>query len=230
MCSPAAVCLQFIEDVARVFDIPAAYNVPGPGGVFLGSVGDQSHATHRSSHNCAPMQESPVNGVAYVPDRAHACDYRPATKAIGERLAAAALADPRCRYVIYDGVGRKPNGERWSTYHPTWHISFLPGTHDDVRPFFNHPSKEPFTMDQFDEIMARLPGVKQQQRDRDRAKATAALTRANNDMLEELIDAQAQERRVDLQTLRAAREARDAATRTLDALDQEDDDEREGEG
>lgn len=142
MCSPAPVCERFIADVEARFDIPAVYNQPGPGGVYLGSVGDQAHATRKSSHNCAPMQESPVDGVAYAPNFAHAVDYRPASEAIGEEMARLALQDPRVRYVIFDNVGRKPDGSTWTTDHPTWHVSFLPGTHDDTRPFFDTQSDQ----------------------------------------------------------------------------------------
>lgn len=153
MCQPAPVCLQFIADVEARFDIPATYNKPGPGGVYLGSVGDQAHATRKSSHNCAPMQESPVNGVAYAPGYAHAVDYRPATKKLGEEMAALTLADPRCRYVIYDNVGRYPDGDTWTTSHPTWHVSFLPGTHNDVRPFFATTDQGDLTMADIDKLI-----------------------------------------------------------------------------
>lgn len=139
MCQPARVVNRYGLDVADRFGIPEAYNVPGPGGVFLGSVGDQAHSTRRSSHNCAGApggQESPVNGVAYHPDYAHAWDARPASHDLAMEMVRATLADPRCRYVIYDSVGYKPDGSTWSTYHPTFHVSFLPGTHDDTRPFF----------------------------------------------------------------------------------------------
>lgn len=145
MCSPAPIVERFILDVEAAFGIPATYNTPGPGGVFLGSVGDQAHSVRRSSHNCAEApggQESPVNGVAYARQYAHAADYRPSTKAIGEALAAATLKDPRVRYVIYDNKGRYPDGRTWATDHPTWHVSFLPGTHDDTRPFFDQQSDD----------------------------------------------------------------------------------------
>jgi hypothetical protein len=152
MCQPAPVVDRFGQDVAEHFLIPAAYNVPGPGGVFLGSVGDQNHATRRSSHNCAPMQEEPVDGVSYHPDYAHAWDARPKTTAIGEAMAAATLTDPRVRYVIFDGVGRKPDGERWATDHPTFHVSFLPGTHDDTRPFFTDQEVDDVTAEDLEAI------------------------------------------------------------------------------
>jgi len=224
MCQPAPVINQFGRDVERVFGIPTTYNQPGPGGVFLGSVGDQAHSTRASSHNCASApggQESPVNGVAYHPGYAHAWDGRPRTKAIGEAMRAATLKDRRCRYVLFDNVGTKPNGETWTLDHPTWHVSMNPGTHDDTRPFFDEGDL--FTMGQFEQIMDRLPGEKQQARDRNRVKAIGQLARANNRMLEELTDAQANERKVDLKTLSAARAARDAALLILDELDQEED-------
>src|SRR5688572_30801373 len=107
MCQPAPVVERYGKDMALIFGIPREFNVPGPGGVFLGSVGDQAHSTRASSHNCASApggQESPVNGVSYAPQFAHAWDARPKTKAIGEEMRAATLKDPRCRYVLYDNV------------------------------------------------------------------------------------------------------------------------------
>lgn len=153
MCQPAPVALAYGRDVARVFAIPETYGVQGPGGVHLGIVGDQAHASHASSHNCAPNQESPVNGVAYHPNYAHAWDARPATKAIGEAMRAATLRDDRCRYVLYDNVGTKPNGETWTLDHPTYHVSFLPGTHDIIRPFFDEGDE---LMGVGDDILAKL--------------------------------------------------------------------------
>jgi hypothetical protein len=82
MCQPAPVVERFGIDVAEHFLIPRAYNVPGPGGVFLGSVGDQAHATRKSSHNCGAMQED----GDYADEFAHAWDCRPKTAVIGYAL------------------------------------------------------------------------------------------------------------------------------------------------
>jgi hypothetical protein len=186
MCSPAPVVLQFGRDAERRFGIPTVYGRPGPGGEYLGSVGDQAHSTRRSSHNCASApggQESPVNGVSYAGQYAHAWDCRPATRAIGEDLCAATIADARTRYVIYDNTIRYPSGRRSGTSHPTFHVSFLPGTHADIRPFF--AAQETLTVadiktltDKLDRIDRKVPGLEQQKRDRARIKAIGSLLRA----------------------------------------------------
>lgn len=154
MCQAAPVIDRLGQDWATHFDIPETYGVPGRGGVYLGSVGDQSHQTRSSSHNCAPRQESPVNGVAYAPQYAHARDARPSSHAVGMEMVHAHLQDPRCRYVIYDGVGYKPDGSTWLTYHPTFHFSAMPGTHNDTRPFFGPPERPPLTDQQKRAVLA----------------------------------------------------------------------------
>lgn len=137
MCSPAAVVNRYGQDVADRFGIPTTYNQPGPGGVFLGSVGDQAHNTRTSSHNCAPnSQESPINGVSYHPDFAHAWDARPSSMEIGLAMVRETLADKRVRYINFADVRYFPDGRTEATDHPTFHVSFLPGTHNDTRPFF----------------------------------------------------------------------------------------------
>ena len=143
MCSPARVIDRYGADVADRFGIPYVYNQPGPGGVYLGSVGDQAHASRTSSHNCAPnSQESPVNGVSYHPNFAHAWDARPATHEIGMAMVRETLADPRVRYINFADVRYFPDGRTEYTDHPTFHVSMLPGTHDDTRPFFTDQSDE----------------------------------------------------------------------------------------
>lgn len=157
MCSPAPVINRLGKDMAEHFGIPEQYNTPGPGGVFLGSVGDQAHSVRRSSHNCAGApggQESSVNGVYYAGQYAHAWDARPSSHEHGMAMVRALLKDPRVRYVIYDSVGYKPSGETWSTYHPTFHVSMLPGTHDDTRPFFGPAEPKPLTDQQKRAILA----------------------------------------------------------------------------
>lgn len=133
-CAEAPVARQFRDEVAAGFDV-----------TYLGIVGDQAHQTRRSSHNCAPMQEGPIDGVAYHPGHAHAYDCRPATSEIGFALVTATLADPfgRVRYVLYADHGWYPDGTfedisdnpTWDLDHDTFHVSFLPGTTFDTRPF-----------------------------------------------------------------------------------------------
>jgi BMFP domain-containing protein YqiC len=156
MCSPAPVVNRYGQDVAAQFLIPAAYNVPGPGGVFLGSVGDQAHATRKSSHNCGAMQED----GDYADEFAHAWDCRPKTAVIGYALVKATLADDRVRYVLYADHGWKPDGtfeditdnEQWDLDHDTFHVSFLPGTHNDTRPFFTDQGADDVTAEDLEKI------------------------------------------------------------------------------
>lgn len=227
-CSPAPEVNRFGDDVAEHFGIPYVYNQPGPGGVFLGSVGDQGHHGHASSHNCAPNpQESPVNGVSYAPQYAHAYDARPVNHELGMRLVRATLADKRVRYVNYDNVRYYPDGSTDDPIdHPTFHVSFLPGTTNDTRPFFTDEGDLTVAdiRELKDHIDKRTDGEEQRKRDRNRAKATAALSRSTNRMVEELLAAQAEGRKVDLATLKAARAARDAALLILDELDKQEDD------
>lgn len=227
-CSPAKVVDTFGACVAETFAIPYVFNQPGAGGVFLGSVGDQSHHGHASSHNCAPNpQESPVNGVGYDPNHAHAYDARPVNRTVGMQLVRATLADDRVRYVNYDNVRYYPDGSTDDPIdHPTFHVSFLPGTTNDTRPFFTDEGDLTVAdiAELKDHIDKRTDGEEQRKRDRNRAKATAALSRSTNRMVEELLTAEAEGRKVDLATLKAARAARDAALLILDELDKQEDD------
>ncbi len=117
---------------------------------YLGIVGDQSHQGRISSHNCAPRQESPVNGIAYDPRFAHANDTGVGDDtALGMAIVKARVRDPRVRYCIYRGVGyyghyyRPPGADgRTRTFrasgHPTHvHTSYLPGTTFDTHPFYS---------------------------------------------------------------------------------------------
>lgn len=153
MCSPAPVINRLGRDMAEHFGIPTTYGQPGPGGVFLGSVGDQAHSMRRSSHNCAGAPGGQESGD-YAPQYAHAWDARPSSHEHGMKMVRALLQDPRVRYVIFDSVGYKPDGDTWSTYHPTFHVSMLPGTHDDVRPFFGPAEPPPLTDQQKRRILA----------------------------------------------------------------------------
>lgn len=153
MCSPAPVINQLGRDMAAHFGIPTTYGQPGPGGVFLGSVGDQAHSYRRSSHNCASAPGGQESGD-YAPQYAHAWDARPSSHDHGMSMVRALLRDPRVRYVIWDSVGYKPDGDTWSTYHPTFHVSMNPGTHDDTRPFFGPVEPPPLTDQQKRRILA----------------------------------------------------------------------------
>lgn len=125
MCSPAPVATKAWTDTLATW----------PGVTFLGIVGDQAHQTRRSSHNCAPMQES----GDYDPNCAHALDVgHGGDRALAALIREAFLADPRTRYVIDNGTGYYPDGRTFrSSGHTTHvHVSFLPGTTHDTRPFF----------------------------------------------------------------------------------------------
>lgn len=124
-CSPSPVAS------ACWHDVDAAY----PGKLtFLGIVGDQAHQTHTSSHNCAPMQES----GDYNPDYAHALDIgHGGNRTLAAEIRNYLLKDYRVRYVLDDGTGYKPDGSTFDSFDHTEHVhvSFLPGTTFDVRPF-----------------------------------------------------------------------------------------------
>lgn len=123
---------------------------------YLGIVGDPSHQGRTSSHNCGLRQESPVNGVDYDDNYAHALDTGVGDDiALGMAIVNARVRDPRVRYCIYRGVGyyghhyRPPGPDgRTRTFrasgHPTHvHTSFLPGTTFDVRAFYTDQALTP---------------------------------------------------------------------------------------
>lgn len=146
MCQPAPVATQAWTDTLARW----------PGVTFLGIVGDQAHQTRRSSHNCAPMQES----GAYDPNFAHALDVgHGGDRVLATAIRTAFLADPRVRYVIDNGVGYYGDDYSPGAFRRVWdavrrvftrtgprtfrssghtthvHVSFLPGTTHDTRPF-----------------------------------------------------------------------------------------------
>lgn len=105
-----------------------------PGVTSSGIIGDQSHQTRRSSHNCAPMQES----GGYNPYYAHAWDaHHGGDRALALKIRTAFLKDPRVRYVLDNGIGYYPSGGWFRSYDHEFHVhvSFLPGTTFDTRPF-----------------------------------------------------------------------------------------------
>lgn len=139
MCQEAPVARRCWEDAQRRWN----------GVYFLGIIGDQAHQSSPSSHNCAPMQESPLNGESYHPEYAHALDI--GHGGAGYKAAAirkALLADERTRYVIDRGVGYygkahpKSGTFASSGHHTHVHASFMPGTTFDTRPFFGNKSGE----------------------------------------------------------------------------------------
>lgn len=142
-CSPAPVATRAWTDTLATW----------PGVTFLGIVGDQAHQTRRSSHNCAPMQES----GAYDPNHAHALDVgHGGDRTLAAAIRVAFLADPRTRYVIDNGTGYKPDGSTFgSTGHTTHvHVSFLPGTTFDTRPFFTTDTEDDMTQEEHDMLVA----------------------------------------------------------------------------
>lgn len=110
---------------------------------FLGIVGDQAHSLHRSGHNCASApggQESPIDGVGYNPDFAHALDIGHNDLALAARIRGELLPDLRVRYVIDNGIGYYPEHRGGGTFvsfdhEGHLHVSFMPGTTFDIRPF-----------------------------------------------------------------------------------------------
>jgi hypothetical protein len=185
MCQPAPVVNRFGQDVAERFLIPAVYNQPGQGGVFLGSVGDQAHSTRRSSHNCAGAPGGQEDG-AYAPNFAHAWDCRPVNSDVGYALVQATLADPRVRYVLYADHGWYPDGtfeditdnDQFDLDHDTFHVSFKPGTHNDTRPFFTDTDEGEFTVADISKIVeaineAKRSNIRQHQKDRKQQSAIA---------------------------------------------------------
>lgn len=136
MCNPAPVAQAAWRDVQKIES----------GLVYLGICGDFAHSQRRSGHNCGQApggQESPVNGVSYDTRYCHALDVgHGGDRAKAKRIRDAFLADSRTRYVIDDGIGYYPphrgGGTFRSTGHTTHvHVSFMPGTTFDVRPFFS---------------------------------------------------------------------------------------------
>lgn len=105
-----------------------------PGVTSAGIIGDQSHQLRRSSHNCAPMQES----GPYNPNYAHAWDaHHGGVRALADRIRMAFLRDSRTRYVIDNGIGYYPDGGWFYSYDHEFHVhwSARPGTTFDTRPF-----------------------------------------------------------------------------------------------
>lgn len=131
-CSPSPVASKCW------LDVDAAY----PGRLtFLGIVGDQNHQTHISGHNCGLLQESPIDGVNYDDRFAHALDIgHGGNRALAAEIRGFLLKDPRVRYVIDNGIGYYSDIRGGGTFtsfdhEHHLHVSFMPGTTFDVRPF-----------------------------------------------------------------------------------------------
>lgn len=128
-CLPSPVALRARADcIAQV-----------PGVTDAGIVASDQHSAdcHRSSHNCACTCGGQESGN-YDPRYAHAWDaHHGGDRAKAKLIREAFLRDPRTRYVIDNGIIYYPNGS-WShgTDHEFHvHVSFLPGTTFDDRPF-----------------------------------------------------------------------------------------------
>jgi hypothetical protein len=113
------------------------------GGTNLGIKGDDAHCGSSSSHNCGRCgQESPVNGVAYHGGFAHAWDWGHGNNPDRYRIADRWRADKRTRYVIVDGrvlFGhhyRGGSGSFVGGHVSHWHISLMPGTHNETSPWY----------------------------------------------------------------------------------------------
>ncbi len=112
---------------------------------YLGICGDDRHSVKQSSHNCAHTpggNESALNGIDYPADYCHAIDIgHGGDRAKAKRLRDALLPDSRVRYVIDNAIGYYPEHRGGGTFasseHVTHiHVSFMPGSTFDVRPYF----------------------------------------------------------------------------------------------
>lgn len=214
----------FVAPAAQSILDQATVRWPGRSRLSDGTKGDDAHAARTSDHN--PDGDGEVLAADLTHDPANGCDAHAWAERTRQRCKSG--AERRVKYQISNRRYYSANtGWEWAAYtgpnphEKHVHTSINKGRHNDTSPWFGE--EEMFTVGQFQEIMDRLPGEEQQKRDRNRVKATAKLARANNQMLDELVDANANERKVDLQTLKAARSARDAALLILDEVDQEDD-------
>lgn len=120
---------------------------------FLGIVGDQSHATRKSGHNCGYGRELSCTHPSY----AHAVDIGVPNTSVGYDLVREFKRDPRVYYILYRGLGYRPNHRGGGTFgsfdHETHvHVSFGCGSTFDTRPFFA-PEKKVMTPTKFRQIM-----------------------------------------------------------------------------
>ncbi len=116
-----------------------------PSVYFLGIIGDQSHQTRKSGHNCGAGRELPGTDPGY----AHAVDIGVGSNStIGYDLVERFRKDPRVHYIIYKGRGYRPwhrgGGTFTSSGHPTHvHVSFGEGSTFQTQPFFSGPVQPP---------------------------------------------------------------------------------------
>ena len=135
MCNPAPVAQACWRDAQKF----------APGVYYLGICGDFAHSQRRSGDNCGAApggQELPINGVGYDTRHCHALDIgHGGNRELAAKIRNALLADPRVRYVLDNGTGYYPphrGGGTFTSFDHTEHVhvSFMPGTTFDVRPFF----------------------------------------------------------------------------------------------
>ena len=132
MCRPAPALLRLEDDTY-------AHH----GGGTLGMVGDQAHAVRRSSHNCAPMQES----GPFHPNYVHAWDWRVDDRDLFFDAWPTLAKDRRIHYAIHrsrlyypDHRGGGSRAYYGSNPHNTHaHLVVSPGAHGDTRPFYGRP-------------------------------------------------------------------------------------------
>lgn len=139
-CSPSPVASSAWHDISGRYGNRVGY---------LGIVGDASHQTRVSGHNCGALQESalrhPVTEVlvAYPDGYAHALDTDVfADHDLAAEIIRYLLADPyyRVRYCLHNGRGYYPAWRGGGTFPSTdhehhVHTSFTPWATYDVRPF-----------------------------------------------------------------------------------------------
>lgn len=106
---------------------------------FLGIIGDQSHQSRKSGHNCGAGREYSCTD----PNYAHAVDIGVgANTRIGYDLVERFRKDPRVMYVIYRGRGYQSYWRGGATFasfdhdHHV-HVSFGCGSTFNTAPFFN---------------------------------------------------------------------------------------------
>lgn len=133
-CQPSPVALRLWHDTQVRYGTRVTY---------AGIVGDANHQTRVSGHNCGALQESPLDGVDYADEYAHALDIHVgADRQLGDELVRLLVADPRTRYVIWQGVGYYGVSHgapgTFDSFDHTEHVhwSGMPGTTFDTRPFY----------------------------------------------------------------------------------------------
>lgn len=135
-CEPSLVAQRCWADAVRIWGERVHY---------LGIVGDQAHSLRESDHNCGQF-------AGYDPTKAHALDIGVESDELGWEIVELLKKDPRVKYIIFKGQGIRPDhrveaGE--ARFFESFdhdghvHVSFMPGTTNDTRPFFGNITGPP---------------------------------------------------------------------------------------